>query len=37
MKKFRLKLSEADEDTLVSIMTGLIIAAMIIASILFND
>lgn len=37
MKKFKFKLSEANEDTLASIMTGIMIAAMIIGHILYND
>lgn len=37
MKKHKFKLSEANEDTLASIMAGLMIAAMIIAHILYND
>lgn len=37
MKKLKFKLSEANKDTLTSLMAGLIIAAMIIAHILFND
>lgn len=37
MKKVKFKLSENNEDTLASIMTGFMIAAMIIAHILLND
>lgn len=37
MKKVKFKLSEANEDTLASIITGIMIASMVIAHILLND
>lgn len=37
MKKVKFKFSEANEDTLASIMAGIMIAAMIIGHILYND
>ena len=37
MKNVKFKLSESDEDTLVSIITGILLVIMIIAHILYND
>ena len=37
MKNIKFKLSESNEDTLVSITTGILLIIMIIAHILYND